>query len=212
VAEAQTSSKKAGLTRGKAVLIAVLAIVLVAVLYVQFSSSREMPSSESVRYRPPGRATMAPTAAVPARSTGASAGTTAIQAPLGNEKVGTPIIDESRWKSPALATVIAHDPFALPSAFPQPTRKVSGDKGAGAEGLIAAAAADDAKKLAETVEKLRMQLEELKQRGVTVILREGDQYAAWIGERMVHVGDEINGFTVTAIDLDGVHIETKDSP
>ena len=57
-----------------------------------------------------------------------------------------------------------------------------------------------------------MQLEELKQRGVHVIVREGDQYVAWIGDRMLHVGDKINGFTVTAIDTDGVHIERKESP
>jgi hypothetical protein len=132
--------------------------------------------------------------------------------PVGGEKVVSPVIDETRWKSPKLAAVIAYDPFALPATFPQPAKTAIGDKGANAEGLIAAAAADDAKKLAEAVEKLRMQLEELKQRGVTVIIRENDQYAAWIGERMVHVGDEINGFTVTAIDLDGVHIETKDAP
>ena len=85
-------------------------------------------------------------------------------------------------------------------------------EGEWAGGLIAAAAADDAKKLAEAVEKLHMQLEELKQRGVHVIVREGDQYVAWIGDRMLHVGDEINGFTVTAIDPDGVHVERKESP
>ena len=51
-----------------------------------------------------------------------------------------------------------------------------------------------------------------KQRGVHVIVREGDQYVAVIGDRMLHVGDEINGFTVTAIDPDGVHVERKESP
>jgi biotin-(acetyl-CoA carboxylase) ligase len=78
---------------------------------------------------------------------------------------------------------------------------------------MAAAAADDAKKLAEEVMKLHMELEELQQQGVHVIVRDGDQYAAVIGERMLHVGDKINDFTVTAIDPDGsVHIEKKDSP
>ena len=32
---------------------------------------------------------------------------------------------------------------------------------------------------------------------------------AMIGDRMVHVGDEINGFTVTEIDPQGVHVERK---
>jgi hypothetical protein len=49
---------------------------------------------------------------------------------------------------------------------------------------------------------------------VHVILGEGDHYVAWIGERKLHVGDEINGFIVTAIDLySGVSIvEKKESP
>jgi hypothetical protein len=43
-----------------------------------------------------------------------------------------------------------------------------------------------------------------------VIVRERDQYAAMIGDRIVHVGDEINGFTVTVIDpASGVRVERK---
>ena len=57
-----------------------------------------------------------------------------------------------------------------------------------------------------------MQLEELKQRGVHVIVLEGNDYVAWIGDRKLHVGDTINEFTVTAIDPDGVHVERKESP
>jgi hypothetical protein len=107
--------------------------------------------------------------------------------------------------------VVAYDPFALPAAFPQP--KVAGDsKGKNGEALLADAAAEEAKKLADEVEKLHMELEELRQRGVHVIVREGDQYAAIIGDRMLHVGDKINEFTVTSIDPDGVHVERKELP
>ena len=35
---------------------------------------------------------------------------------------------------------------------------------------------------------------------------------AMIGDRMLHVGDEINGFTVTEIDPKGVRVERKVSP
>ena len=56
-----------------------------------------------------------------------------------------------------------------------------------------------------------MQLEELKQRGVHVIVSKNDQYVAMIGDRMIHVGDEINGFTVTAIDPEGVRVERKEA-
>ena len=46
MAEAQTSSKP-GLTRGKAILIGVLSVVLVAVLYIQFGGKAEKPASEA---------------------------------------------------------------------------------------------------------------------------------------------------------------------
>ena len=111
-----------------------------------------------------------------------------------------------------MTAVTAYDPFALPRTFPQPAKAATDTKSAAADKLIAAAAADDAKKLAEAVEKLRMQLKELEERGVHVIIRERDQYAAMIGDRMLHVGDEINGFTVTAIDPSGVSVERKKSP
>jgi hypothetical protein len=64
--------------------------------------------------------------------------------------------------------------------------------------------------LAEAIEQLRMELETLQQRGVQVILRHRDQYVAMIGDRTVHVGEEIDyGFVVTAIEPDGVRVERK---
>ena len=52
MAEAQTPSKK-GLTRGKAILIGILSVVLVAILYIQFGHGGEKPSGEAIGYRPP---------------------------------------------------------------------------------------------------------------------------------------------------------------
>jgi hypothetical protein len=213
VAEALSSSKKS-LTRGKAILIGVLAVVLVVVLYVQFGDRSEKPADGQVKYRPPH-----PAVAVQSANATAQPITLAATKTPSNEQanqvksvVAAALIDEARWISPKLETVTAYDPFALPATFPQPPKVAAGTKGNGADGLIAAATADDAKKLAEAVEELRMQLEELTQRGVHVIVREGDQYVAVIDERVLHVGDKINDFTVTAIDPDGVHIERKDSP
>lgn len=209
MADAQRSPKKSGLTRGKAVVIAVLAVVLAVILYVQFGSADATASSES-KYRA-SRAS-APSLPQSTESAVKDAAVADVRAPAGSETFTAPIIDETRWKSPELTSVIAYDPFALPAKFPQPAKAASNAKADEAVGLIAAAAADDAKKLAEAVEKLRMQLEELKQRGVHVIVREQDQYMAMIGDRMLHVGDEINGFTVTGIDPNGVHVERKKSP
>jgi len=76
----------------------------------------------------------------------------------------------------------------------------------------APAASADADELATAIEQMRMQLEELQQRGVQVIVRGRDKYVAMIGDRMVHVGDVINGFTVTAIEPDGVRVERNVDP
>jgi hypothetical protein len=213
VAEAKTSSKK-DLTRGKAILIGILSVVLVVILYIQFGGSEAKPTGAGTAYRPP-RPAVAVQSVNSSSSpvTLASATTPAPSVNKDKNVVATQLIDGARWKSPKLSTVVAYDPFALPSSFPQP--KVSMDPRAkGSDGLIAAATAGDAKKLAEAVEKRYMQLEELKQRGVHVITRdEGGQFVAWIGERKLHVGDTINGFTVTAIDPDdGVWVERKESP
>jgi hypothetical protein len=213
VAEAQTSSKK-GLTRGKAILIGILSVVLVVVLYLQFGRGGEKPVSAAANYRPPRTAlAVQPVSAPTNQVTLASAKSPAnSQSNKAKDAAAALLIDGTKWKSPKLETIVAYDPFALPPTFPQLPKVANGAKGKDGKSLIAAAAADDAKRLAEAVEKLHMELEELKQRGVHVILRDGDQYVAWIGERMLHVGDKINDFTVTAIDTDGVHIERIDSP
>lgn len=214
MAEAETSSKSS-LTRGKAILIGVLAIALIAVLYIQFGRGGEKPAGESVGYQPPRPALAVQPVSAPAKPvTLASAKTPSNAEPSKDKSTATaPVIDGTRWKSPKLETIVAYDPFALPPSFPQPPKVATGGKANGADGLIAAAAADDAKRLAETAEKLQMHMEELMQQGVHVIVRKGDQYVAVIGDRMLHVGDKIDEFTVTAIDPDdGVHIERKESP
>jgi len=201
---ADTQKKKAaGLTPTKAVLIGVLTIVLVGVLYWQFAGSNSTvaaPVAAESRRRP---------AAAPAAKP-----TTATTAPKNNQSESKPvvevasIVDPKAWKSPPLADVVAYDPFALPATFPKP--QAANSKSGKGDGLVAAAQADDARKMAEAVAQLEMQLRELEQRGVQVIVRDRDQYAAMIGDRVVHVGDEIDGFTVTVIDpASGVRVERK---
>jgi hypothetical protein len=212
VADAQTISK-IGLTRGKAILIGILFVALIVVVYVQFGRGGEKSGNNAVGYRPPKPAVVVqPVNSIANPVSLASAKTQSnIQAGETKNFAATLPIDVARWKSPKLETIVAYDPFALPPVFPQPP-KVARAQAKGADGLIAAAAADDAKKLAEAVEQLHMQLEELTQRGVHVIVRERDAYVAVIGDRLLHVGDKINEFTVTAIDPDGVHVEMKESP
>jgi len=202
VADAQSAKQRGGLTRGKAALISVLLVVLLGVLYLQYGRSSETSSTEPVvnteRRRP---------AAAPAKQPPTAATAKKTQNESGPPVAVAAAVNEVRWKSPSLVEVVDYDPFALPATFPKPS--VIDPTGAGGEGLVAAAAADDAKSLAEAIAQLQVQLEELKQRGVQVIVRERDQYVAMIGDRTVHVGDEINGFTVTEIDPTGVRVERK---
>jgi hypothetical protein len=203
VAEAKTALAKSGLTRGKAILIGVLGVVLVGVLYLQFSSgSDEVAPAPASRRGPlmrvanPASQPSAKAEAAPAEA--AQAGTAALEAMA--------LMDEAKWTAPELATVVAYDPFALPAAFPQPAMAVGPNSdaiGSGAAELL------DANALAEALAKIQTELRELQQRGVHVIIKERDEYVAMIGDRTVHVGDEINGFTVTAIGPSGVSVERK---
>jgi hypothetical protein len=218
VADADSPSKKGKLTRGKAILIGVLAVVLLVVLYVQFGGRNEKPSGAAAGYRPPSAAVAVQPVTPETKPVTPAVASITPSAPVGKGKdiAVVPMINETHWKSPPLATVVAYDPFALPPAFPQPPKVARGGKSADGKDLIAVAKADDAKRAAEAVEQLHLQLEELKQQGVHVVVRQGDHYVAVVGDRVLHVGDEINGFTVTSIDPadpDGVvHIERKESP
>jgi hypothetical protein len=201
MADTQTESKRARLTPAKAALIAVLAVVLVGVLYAQYGGSSAAADAE-------------PVASMPRRGPGAPAATSILAAKQEKKTqvdIGVPagtavVVDETKWKSPNPEDVVDYDPFALPERFPKP--RAIERIATGAE-EAAAAAADDAKRLADAIVLLRRQLEDLKQLGVQVIVREGDQYVAMIGDRMVHVGEEINGFTVVGIDPTGVRVERK---
>jgi hypothetical protein len=203
VAETQNKSQKGGLSRGKIALIAVLAVVLLVVLYLQYGGSDAATSVATKSNGNHGRSGAITTKRPSPAPTGKKG-----QVDSGSPTAVAAVVDEAAWKSPKLTDVVDYDPFALPATFPKPpVAELNGAKG---DGLVAAATANDAKKMAEAVAELQMQWEELKQRGVHVIVRERDQYTAMIGDRMVHVGDEINGFTITAIDpTNGVHVERK---
>jgi hypothetical protein len=202
VAKTQTGSKPLGLTRGKAVLIAVLSVVLVGVLYMQygkFVGGAAEEASERVASRTPARKPALVTQVKPA---GPNAET--------EDDTQNALLefDQAKWTPPEVSKVIAYDPFALPDGFPRPS--TSGLLGPMAE-ETEATAEEKSKQLADALAELQIQLDELKERGVHVIIGQNDQYVATIGDRVIHVGDEIgNGFTVTEIDpKEGVRVEWK---
>lgn len=203
MADNDSGSKKSGLTRGKAITIGVLALVLVVVLYLQYGSTGAESTNMPSAYKPRRPVVEAPTD-LPSPAATEKKGQ---QVTSGPRVAVAAVVDESRWKSPNLTEVVDYDPFALPLAFPQPQTVEA--NGANAKNLIAEAAEDDKQKLAELVAQQQMEWQELKQRGVHVIVRQHDEYVAVIGDQTVHVGEEILGYTVTRIDSQGVHVERK---
>ncbi len=196
-------SQQLGVTPGKLIAIAALAVVLVAVLYKQFGGSpakQAVPQAAAVEEK----SSEPPAERVTRRGKPAGGVVESLAAVAVPVRLET--LDKNLWKPRDLASVIQYDPFALPASFPQPAVATKGNATAGDEDSLAEA---DASRLADKVAELQTELEQLKQRGVHVIVRENDQYVALIGDRTIHVGDEINGFTVTAIQPDGVHVEKK---
>lgn len=196
MAKTHTRSRSSGLTRGKAVLIGVLTIVLAMVLYIQYGryagggevADLNAGVSERRGARPPRPA----------------AATLVEQAEDAEQAAQTALLefDQAKWSPREVSQVIAYDPFALPSGFPQPAASGQAADGDGST------AAERSKQLADALAELRMQLDELKERGVHVILGKNGQYVAMIGDRTVHVGDQINEFTVTEIDpKDGIQVD-----
>jgi hypothetical protein len=210
MAESGKAQAIGGLTRGKAILIAVLAVVLLVVLYVQFGRGGGHTSSNPVGYIPRRPLVVPPASSESTAATAANAGAALAKKVESENKLSTTnvVVDETRWKSPNLADVTDYDPFALPATFP---KAESAEAAAGGGNEVAAiAAAEDAKRLADAIEQLQRELDELEQMGVQVVVRERDQYVAMVGDRTLHVGDEIRGFIVTEIDPKlGVRVERK---
>lgn len=208
MADPKNKPASSGLTRGKAILIAALGVALVGVLYVQFGGTTAMVAAPDgyIPRRVPSIETTAanqsePVSAAHLEPNGTKAAKDAVRL--------ASVVDAARWKSPPLEEVVDFDPFGLPARFPQQETVDLADSG---EDLAAATAEESARKLAEALQQVESDLRALQQVGVQVIVRQGDQYVAMIGDRTVHVGEEIKGFTITKIDpTDGVIVERKAS-
>lgn len=187
-------TKQAGATPGKLVLVAALAIVLGGVLYLQFKPAAE-PVSTSAR---PAAATASSAPAArhvksPSRSTDAQP---------------KQAVSAAGWQLPELAAVVKYDPFALPAAFP----KIQAADSQVAAQVAATSSADQRAVLEAEQVAAQAQLQGLRQKGVDVIIKRKDTYVALVGNQEIHVGDQIDGFTVIAIDADGVKVAKDLTP
>jgi hypothetical protein len=202
VAEQKTLAQQTGASPQKLALIGVLAVILLGVLYIQFRPSEGEAPSESPRTA---RTERAPRRSSATATTGRDAAPDDGKSP----EFLLETVDRRQWKAPALGEVVRYDPFALPAAFPQPVVATQlGSKGADGT-VIAADASLDIESEAEAIAELQTKLTELQQRGVRVIIQGKKHATAVIGDRTVHVGDDVDGFTVKAIQPDGVVVERK---
>ena len=196
-------TKKAGVTPGKLVLIAVLGVVLVAVLYHQFVPTASNASNSPAPPAPAARAAShlrKGIAAAEAKTTPAD------QSP--RKKTGA----VATWQSPDPTSAVKYDPFALPASFPRP-QQIDNEAGLAQDGDAQAevAAAQQAALEAERTQS-ESQLLSLKQQGVRMVIKNDNTAVAMVGDKAVHVGDKVDGFTVIAIDSDGVTLAKDLNP
>ena len=194
--------QQAGITPAKMILVGVLTVALGGVLYLQFGGS-DAATPESTAQSPvtaePGtvQSTQAETSGV--------SGTPASNAPKKSLAL-------DNWQTPNVASVVQYDPFAVPAAFPQPLQAaLDGTLIPSEESIVQDASAARAALEAER-QHMQSELDGLRREGVRVIIKREDEYVAIVGDRELHVGDEFNGFTVIAIDANGVRVAKDLSP
>jgi hypothetical protein len=203
VAEQKTLAQRTNASPQKLALIGVLAVILLGVLYIQFAGSGGEELNQTERIARADRR--------PNRSPANGKGDAKTAAKDGKSpEFLLESVDRRQWKSPALEEIVRYDPFALPAAFPQPVVATTVPGGKGLEGVVVAADTEiDLDTQAKSIAEMQAKLVELQQRGVRVIIQGKKQATAVIGDRTVRVGDDVDGFTVKAIQSDGVVVERK---
>lgn len=194
------STAKHGFTRGNLILVGALAVVFVAVVYWNyFRDGSDVGDSVVVEEPKPDRRTAT---SENGRSTadGRRASPQAAAETEPEPSVHERAERREPWPEFRLTSVIAYDPFALPVRFPQPSSLPDVDPTISAEEREAARLLAAAQQRAAT-------LAEIRQKGVELVLRNGEEYVAKIGDREVRVGDKIGGFRVIEISLHGVTLE-----
>jgi hypothetical protein len=192
---------KYGATPGKLILVSVLAVTLVAVVYWNYF--RDGAPAEGTTHI---AAAPAPEAAD--RKASAERRDRQAQSPSApqNEAASGGKRERSAWPDFELARAAAYDPFAVPGLFPQPRTQFSSSAGGEATDASSETATE------EVMNARAAALEAIRQKGVTLILRNGREYVAKIGELEIRVGDRIGGFRVVDISLRGVTLEGEALP
>ncbi len=120
--------------------------------------------------------------------------TTSSPKPAGKQIAPSPIATSKPWPAPDLSVIARHDPFALPpwarSASTAGTTRVASGK---------PIALKDQKNV----------LEKLHASGIAVVMIVDGEPLALVGNRQIRVGDDLEGFEVTAITESGILLSEK---
>lgn len=188
----QKWQEKIGVTPGKLALVAVLAVVLVTVIYQQ------MPPADQV-------STAEPTEQVPKSESRSSAKGLARPALATSQDVRKKEAakQEKEWPKIQLENAIAFDPFSRPDALKPDHKERPGDD-------VTATNEELVKR--QAVRRNREQaLALVRQQGVQMVLYDQQERIAVVGDRVVRIGEELQGFRVVAIDDEGITLSERDA-
>jgi hypothetical protein len=174
----------AGVSRFKLALVAVLAVVLLVVLIVQFGGASNTQGADERENTVKGRPS------TPAQERAAAR-------PQNVRKHSKPRLTTAPWPVFDRADVVRYDPFATPARFLSQQAaaqdKQSADKAASAADKVVKKQAD-----------LDRALAALQQQGVTMVIGGSKGRVAVVGDQTVGVGDVLDGFRVITIAPDGI--------
>jgi type II secretory pathway pseudopilin PulG len=192
----RTGSKKPLATPRQLVVVAVLGVILAAVVLSQWgggsagSSASTTTDHRAASQRP---ATIAAAKDAPS-ATAASRGTIGAGNAAGatNRTAAT----KPPWPQYTAAQVAQHDPFAAASAETAKNGRSNGATPADASRLKG---------------RQKQAIINLKNRGINAVVRDAQGAAAVVGNRLVRVGDVVEGYRVVAIDRDGLVLSPPDA-
>jgi hypothetical protein len=205
-----SASAAHGVTRGKLILIGVLAVVFVAVVYWNYFRDASAGDATLVQAQSPPANRPAASAAKAAARPNPAAAARETKSPPPDQAASNPgevnaASQREPWPQFELAHAIAHDPFALPAQFPQLQPSPAQTAAIQTEEL-------EAEKERAAAQERAATLAEIKRQGVKLVFQNGREYVARIGDKEVRVGDRIGGLRVVDISLHGVTLEGESSP
>ncbi len=189
MAEPETGPKPIATPR-QLLVVGVLGVVLAIVLIGQFGGATGKPGDAAVKASPKERASQAGQASGP-KSAAASAARSA--------QAATPKPAPFAWPKLSAEVAAQYDPFALPEPLARKITEVNPAKVDRKSGIPPPKRDVSAENVAA-----------LKSKGIALIVRTQRGAVAMVGNRVVRVGDMLEGHRVVAIDSSGVLLAPAD--